>query len=118
MLELRCRDVNECNFTAKGHLPEEVINAWADHAAERHGMKYIPPKFNSQIQKRVRTIQPEQRLELSCRDVTDCDFVAEGETPEQILEACAGHGSKEHGLMSFPPQWYIQMWRHIKPVQS
>ncbi len=57
MLELQCRDVNECNFTAKGHLPEEVINAWADHAAERHGMKYIPPRWYIQMRRHIKPVQ-------------------------------------------------------------
>jgi len=28
----------------------------------------------------------------------DCDFVARGETEQDVLEQCAEHGRKEHGM--------------------
>ncbi len=34
---------------------------------------------------------------VSCRDVgVDCDFVAKGETEQDILQQCAEHARKEH----------------------
>jgi predicted small metal-binding protein len=35
---------------------------------------------------------------LSCRDAgCDCDYVAKGETKEDVLRDAAQHGMKEHG---------------------
>jgi predicted small metal-binding protein len=36
---------------------------------------------------------------LKCRDVgMDCDFVARGETEEEILKQAAKHAGKTHGM--------------------
>ena len=36
---------------------------------------------------------------VSCRDVgVDCDFVARGETMDEVLQACATHGKEAHGM--------------------
>jgi predicted small metal-binding protein len=36
---------------------------------------------------------------VSCRDVgVDCDFVAKGETEQDILQQCAEHARKEHDM--------------------
>jgi predicted small metal-binding protein len=35
---------------------------------------------------------------LSCRDAgCDCDYVAKGETEEEVIRDAAQHGMKEHG---------------------
>ena len=35
---------------------------------------------------------------LSCRDAgCNCDYVAEGETEEEVIRDAAQHGMKEHG---------------------
>jgi predicted small metal-binding protein len=81
-------------------------------------MRYIPPELSLQIQRKLKTIQTEGGLEVTCKDVTFCDFIGQGGTPEEVLVAAAEHASKEHGMMSFPPQWYVQMRRHIKAVQG
>ena len=40
---------------------------------------------------------------LSCRDVgVDCDFVAKGDTEEEILEQCAAHARNDHGMTEIP----------------
>ena len=40
---------------------------------------------------------------VSCREVgVDCDFVAKGETVEDVLKQCAEHGRKEHGMNELP----------------
>jgi predicted small metal-binding protein len=40
---------------------------------------------------------------LSCRDVgVDCDFVAKGDTEEEILEQCAEHARNDHGMTEIP----------------
>ena len=41
---------------------------------------------------------------VTCRDIgVDCDFVARGETEQDVLEQCAEHGRKEHGMNELPP---------------
>ena len=40
---------------------------------------------------------------ISCRDVgVDCDFVARGETEEEILQKCADHAKNDHGMTEIP----------------
>jgi len=40
---------------------------------------------------------------VSCREVVvDCDFVAKGETEQEVLEECAEHARKEHGMTELP----------------
>ena len=42
---------------------------------------------------------------VSCRDVgMDCDFVARGETDEDILQQCTEHARKDHGMTEIPPE--------------
>jgi len=42
---------------------------------------------------------------VSCRDVgVDCDFVARGETMDEVLQACATHGKEAHGMDEIPPE--------------
>ena len=41
---------------------------------------------------------------LSCRDVgVDCDFVARGNSEEEILQKAREHARKEHGFPDIPP---------------
>jgi len=40
---------------------------------------------------------------VSCREVgVDCDFVAKGETEQEVLQECAEHARKEHGMTELP----------------
>ena len=42
---------------------------------------------------------------VSCRDVgMDCDFVATGETEQDILQRCAEHARKDHGMTEIPAE--------------
>ena len=42
---------------------------------------------------------------LSCRDLgADCDFVARGETEEDLMKAAAEHGAQVHGMTDIPPE--------------
>jgi predicted small metal-binding protein len=42
---------------------------------------------------------------ISCRDIgVDCDFVATGNTDEEILKACAEHGKQAHNMDKLPPE--------------
>ena len=41
---------------------------------------------------------------LSCREMgVECDFVARGETVEEILEKALEHGKKVHGMTEISP---------------
>jgi predicted small metal-binding protein len=42
---------------------------------------------------------------MSCRDVgPDCDFVARGETDEEIMGQVAEHARTAHGMDEVPPE--------------
>jgi predicted small metal-binding protein len=42
---------------------------------------------------------------VSCRDVgVDCDFVARGETDQDILKQCAEHARSAHNMTELPPE--------------
>lgn len=42
---------------------------------------------------------------FSCRDVgVECDFVARGQTEEEILQQIAEHGSTAHGMDELSPE--------------
>lgn len=41
---------------------------------------------------------------LSCREMgKECDFVARGNTVDEVLEKAAEHGRKVHGITELPP---------------
>lgn len=40
---------------------------------------------------------------VSCREVgVDCDFIAKGNTEQEVLQQCAEHARKEHGMTELP----------------
>jgi predicted small metal-binding protein len=42
---------------------------------------------------------------VRCRDVgVDCDFVARGDTEQDVLLKCAEHGKEAHGMDKIPPE--------------
>lgn len=42
---------------------------------------------------------------LTCREVgMDCDFVARGNSEEEILAQAAVHAQKDHGFTDIPPE--------------
>ncbi len=42
---------------------------------------------------------------VSCRDVgMDCDFVAKGETEEDVLQQCADHARSAHNMTEIPAE--------------
>jgi predicted small metal-binding protein len=42
---------------------------------------------------------------MSCRDVgSDCDFVARGETEEELMGQVAAHAREQHGIDEVPPE--------------
>jgi predicted small metal-binding protein len=47
---------------------------------------------------------------LSCRDAgVDCDFVARGNTEEEIFRQCAKHGKEAHGMNEIPEDLRVKM---------
>ena len=42
---------------------------------------------------------------MNCRDVgPDCDFVAEGETEDEVMAKVAAHARDEHGFSEVTPE--------------
>jgi predicted small metal-binding protein len=42
---------------------------------------------------------------VNCRDVgVDCDFVARGETDDEVLRQCGEHARSAHGYSDVPPE--------------
>ena len=42
---------------------------------------------------------------ISCRDIgVDCDFVATGNSEEELLKACAEHGKRAHNMQQLSPE--------------
>lgn len=42
---------------------------------------------------------------MDCRDVgPDCDFVARGESDEEVMRQVAEHASTAHGIEDVPPE--------------
>ena len=42
---------------------------------------------------------------VNCRDVgVDCDFVARGETVDDVLRQCGEHARSAHGIEDIPPE--------------
>jgi predicted small metal-binding protein len=47
----------------------------------------------------------EMTKEIRCKDVgVDCDFVATGETEEEIMKKAAEHAKKAHGMNEIPQE--------------
>lgn len=56
---------------------------------------------------------------LSCRDAgVDCDFVARGETEEEIFRQCAKHGKEAHGMEVIPEDLRAKMRGFIREEAS
>ena len=40
---------------------------------------------------------------ISCRDVgMDCDFTAQAETTEELMQKCSAHAKSDHGIDEIP----------------
>jgi len=52
---------------------------------------------------------------VNCRDVgVDCDFVARGETEQEVLRQCAEHARTAHGMNEIPPELVIKVQAAIR----
>jgi predicted small metal-binding protein len=42
---------------------------------------------------------------IRCRDVgVDCDFEARGNTVDEVMQKCAEHAAKDHGMKEIPQE--------------
>ena len=52
---------------------------------------------------------------VNCRDVgVDCDFVAHGETEQEVLQQCAEHARTAHGMNEIPAELAIKVRAAIR----
>lgn len=57
--------------------------------------------------------------QIKCREIgVDCDFVAQGNTDEEVVEACRKHGKEAHGMQTLPPELEQKVRRHISDVSG
>lgn len=48
--------------------------------------------------------------ELRCKDAgMECDFVAKGQTDEEVMKAAAEHGRQKHGMTQITPDLQEKM---------
>ena len=56
---------------------------------------------------------------IRCRDAgEDCDFETRGSSLDELIERCAEHGSREHGMKAFGPELYTRMRSCIQVVEE
>ena len=54
---------------------------------------------------------------ISCRDVgVDCDFQAQAETTEDLLQKCAEHGKAAHGMNEIPADLATKVMAAVREV--
>lgn len=54
---------------------------------------------------------------VKCRDAgVDCDFEVRAETEEELLQKCAEHAKKDHGLNEIPPELAAKVRAAIRDV--
>ena len=52
---------------------------------------------------------------VNCRDVgVDCDFIAHGETEQEVLQQCAEHARTAHCMNEIPPELVIKVRAAIR----
>jgi predicted small metal-binding protein len=56
---------------------------------------------------------------LKCRDVgVDCDFVARGQTVEEVLKKAKEHACSDHGFAGIPPELTAKVIAAIHEEQA
>jgi predicted small metal-binding protein len=56
---------------------------------------------------------------INCREVgVDCDFEARGSSIEEVMERCAEHAIREHGMKGFGTELYTKMRRCVRTVEQ
>lgn len=57
--------------------------------------------------------------ELGCHDTgMDCDFMVRAYTIEEVLEHCATHVRRQHGMKGFPEELYLKMRTVVRTIPS
>jgi predicted small metal-binding protein len=52
---------------------------------------------------------------VRCRDVgVDCDFEAQGNTEQEVLQKCAEHAKADHGMTEIPAEMVAKVKASIK----
>ena len=56
---------------------------------------------------------------VTCRDVgVDCDFVARGQTEQEVLKKCAEHARSEHGMTELPADLAVKVKAAIRDERA
>ena len=56
---------------------------------------------------------------LSCRNVgVECNFETRADSVEKVVEQCADHARREHGMMSFSPDLFAKMRSCIEVLEE
>ena len=56
---------------------------------------------------------------LSCRDVgVDCDFVAQGQTEQEVMEKAAQHARQDRGFADIPPELQAKVKAAIHDTET
>jgi len=54
---------------------------------------------------------------ISCRDVgMDCDFKAQAETMEELMEKCSEHAKSDHGIDEIPTELAQKVMAAVRDV--
>lgn len=55
---------------------------------------------------------------INCRDAgVDCDFSTIGESLEEVVEHCADHARRLHGMMGFGMELSARMRSHVRVTE-
>ena len=56
---------------------------------------------------------------VTCRDVgVDCDFVARGQTEQEVLKKCAEHARSKHGMTELPADLAVKVKGAIRDERA
>ncbi|GEM_PF-5045358 len=60
-----------------------------------------------------------ESFELSCKSLQGiCDFAAKAPTVEALMQVVAKHAQENHGMHSFPTQWWVQMRHQVHSLSD
>jgi len=60
-----------------------------------------------------------KRYLINCRDAgVDCDFEARGSSVDELMQRCAEHAAREHGMKAFGAELYLSMRRCLKVLDE
>jgi predicted small metal-binding protein len=56
---------------------------------------------------------------VKCRDVgVDCDFVARGQTEQEVMKACTEHARSAHGMDEIPTELVAKVKASIREEKA